>query len=510
MGEFKTRFMHPDDWAHTRIERGRHFNKEYAVTGYQRIGGQVANPLHPVCVFEDRLRETRRKIRKIYPGIRVSRHHVKMPYWNPQDTNLPNNYSFVETPERLTTTSITVAMVSHTQIQNADMGFHYDGQKLPTLRERIKDTSFQGLAGNLGYYMTKALIVKGRIPKAHNARYPEFPLPVILSYIGFYLFRDADTRKMYGSFQGAHPSAVGIRENGTVEIIPRLEIETYKVTLGGKEFLVNSINDPNAVDDVMLFTPGLWTPEISQQGENWLTYTPEIPIPDRVNVFVANEGNGSIPVEKVVKVWQGRAPIPSFGAVLSFAKGHLAEAKELIGQKVQVEPLGDTNFDDYVQIMGGFVPAVVEGQHIYCVDTVEQIRQRLHDHGNTISPIAECGKETRNFDPRIREPAGVLIQTKDQVGWVLFDGRHELSIGASVVDVAKILKMLEDDGTFDGKIKHAIFVDGGSAMKVYAVESDGASITLDLLNRVAAGSRNGPGDDPDGLNLYTLLKLSLK
>ncbi|MEE8389504.1 MAG: hypothetical protein V3S14_01735 [Anaerolineae bacterium] len=61
-----------------------------------------------------------------------------------------------------------------------------------------------------------------------------------------------------------------------------------------------------------------------------------------------------------------------------------------------------------------------------------------------------------------------------------------------------------------GKVKHAVFVDGGSAMKVYAVESDGTTTTLDLLNRVAAGSKNGPGADPDGLNLYTLLKLSLK
>jgi len=102
-----------------------------------------------------------------------------------------------------------------------------------------------------------------------------------------------------------------------------------------------------------------------------------------------------------------------------------------------------------------------------------------------------------------------LVQTKDQIGWVLFDGRHELSIGASVVDVAVILKMLEDDRVFDGKVKHAVFVDGGSAMKVYAVKSDDTVLTLDLLNRVAAGSRNGPGADPNGLNLYTLLKLSL-
>ena len=46
-------------------------------------------------------------------------------------------------------------------------------------------------------------------------------------------------------------------------------------------------------------------------------------------------------------------------------------------------------------------------------------------------------------------------------------------------------------------------------MKAYAIESDGENIALDLLNRVATGSRNGPGADPDGLNLYTLLKLSL-
>ena len=507
MGE--TRSMRPDDWGRVQIGRGRYFNAECAITGHQRADGQRGNHLHPVCVFEDRLRETHKKLREAYRGVRVSRYHVKMPYWDPQDPRLPNSYAFVSSPERLTTTSVTVVMASRAQIQNAEMGFYYDGQTLPTLRQRMANTSFRGLAGNLGYYMTEALIVKRRLPWAHNARYPEFPLPVTLSYIGFYLFQDADTGEVRGSFQGAHPAAVGIRENGVVEIIPRLEIEAYKVTLG-KEFLVNSINDPDAVDDVMLFTPGLWTQQISEQVENWQTYAPEIPIPNRINVFVANEGNGRVPVEKVVQVWEGRAPLPSFGAVLSFEKGYFgSKAEELIGQKVKVEPLGGTSFDDYVQIMGGFVPAVVEGQHVYCAETVEQVRQRLHDHGNGISPIAECGKESRNCDPRIREPAGMLVQTESQIGWVLFDGRHELSIGASVVDAANMLNMLENDGAFDGKVEHAVFVDGGSAMKAYAVESDGESVTLDLLNRVAAGSRNGPCADPDGLNLYTLLKLGL-
>jgi hypothetical protein len=40
--------------------------------------------------------------------------------------------------------------------------------------------------------------------------------------------------------------------------------------------------------------------------------------------------------------------------------------------------------------------------------------------------------------------AGVLVQTADRIGWVLFDRRHELSIGASVVDVAVILKALQE------------------------------------------------------------------
>jgi hypothetical protein len=98
------------------------------------------------------------------------------------------------------------------------------------------------------------------------------------------------------------------------------------------------------------------------------------------------------------------------------------------------------------------------------------------------------------------------MQTSDQIGWVLFDGRHELSIGASVVDVAVTLSKLDAVLT---RIEQAVFIDGGSAMKTYGIRSNGAAADLDLLNRVAAGSRNGPGMDDDGLNLYTLLTLGL-
>lgn len=505
--------MRPDDWKHVQIERGRYFNKEYPITGYERTDGEEGNPLHPVCVFEDRLQKIHQRFRETYRGISISCRHVRMPHWDPEGQNLPDNYSFVGAPERLTTTSITIVLVSRDQIQAAELGFYYDGATLSTLRERMKGVSFRGLVGNLGYFMTQDLIGE-KFPWSHNVRYPEFPLPITLSYLGFHLFKD-DGGEVFGSFQGAHPAAVGIRESGEVDVIPRLEIEKYRVTLWGKEFLINSINNPDAVDDVMLFTPGLWTPEVSKHADDCETYAPEIPFPDRVNVFIANEGNGRVPVEKVVKVWEGRSPLPSFGAILSFDRGYFeklfakVETFGYLNQRIKIEPLGGTNFSDYAQMLGGLVPVVVGGRHVYCVETVDQIRKSLRDYGNATSPIARCGRESRNFDLRIREPAGVLVQTDDRVGWVLFDGRHELSIGASVVDVAQILKLLEDDGAFGGKVRQAVFIDGGSAMKAYAVESDAATITLDLLNRVAAGSRNGPGADPDGLNLYTSLKLYL-
>jgi len=506
--------MDPRDWTCVQVERGRYFNTEGAITGYQRIDGHGGTALHPACVFEDRLRETLKELRKAYPRVHVSRHHVKMPYWDRDDPLLPQNYPLVAAPERLTTTSITVVLVPQHQINDVEMGFFFAGATLPTLRERLTGVPFRGLAGNLGYFMTPGLI-QTKFPWSHNVRYPDFPLAPIRSYIGFHLFRDQATGETYSSFQGAHPAAVGITQDQRVEIIPRLEVTKYRVTLWGETFDVASINEPAAPDKVMLFTPAYWSPEIDAHVENWETVAPEIPLPQRINLFIANEGNGWVPVEKVVKVWKGRAPLPSFGAVLSFDSAYFKErfvkpsSFRFLDHRLRIEPLEGTDLAGYVQIMGGFVPVVANGQHFYCVETFDQARQRLRDHGNATSPIAQCGRESRNFDLRIREPAGVFVQTADQIGWVLFDGRHELSIGASVIDVAQILKILQDDGVFQGKIRHAFFVDGGSAMKVYHIESDGTEIVLEPLNRIAPGSRNGPGADPDGLNLYTLLQLRL-
>jgi len=526
--------MRPSDWAEATIEKNRYFNREGPITGYERVGGQGDKPLHPACAFEfeDKLRETHRRFRETYAGVIAARYHVKTPYWTREDRTLPHHYAFVETPQRLTTTSVTVVMVPnhiHRSVREprgdkgASMGFYFNGDELPSLRERLarerrESVHFEGLAGNLGYYMTETLVARGRLPWAHNHRYPEtFHLSPIKSYIGFHLFEDQVSGAVYGSFQGAHPAAVSIRRDGRAEIIPRLQIAGYQVALWGQTFDVDAIDVPEPMGrDVALFTPGLLTQEVQGHSADWATYAPLIPAADeRVNVFIANEGDGAVPVEQVVKVWPGPAPLPSFGAVLSFDRGYFercfgnAAAFAHLGGRLQIRPYGDTDFERYAQMMGGLVPVVVDGEHVYCVETVDRVIQHLSHFGNATSPIAESGRETRNFDPHIREPAGVLVQTADRIGWVLFDGRHELSIGASVVDVAVILKALQEMGALGGEVRNGVFIDGGSAMKAYAIKCDAATITLDLLNRVAAGSRNGPGADPDGLNLYTLLRLGL-
>ena len=102
-------------------------------------------------------------------------------------------------------------------------------------------------------------------------------------------------------------------------------------------------------------------------------------------------------------------------------------------------------------MLGGFVPAVVNGEHVYAVETVGQLMHNLTHFGNATSPIAQAGRESQNFDPRIREPAGLLVQTASQIGWVFLDGRHELSLGASVADVGALLKKLETVGALNGE-----------------------------------------------------------
>ena len=527
--------MRPDDWMPAPIQPGQYSNPE-PLTGFRRrdgLGGNVLHPVHGDSGLETILAQRYAALRARYPGLCLERYAVRMPFWQGPGLPASEDYTLVDAPEPLVTTSVSALLVPKAQIQDAAMGFFFQGNRLPSLRERLQGTAFRGIAGNLGYFMTAGLI--GNEPGqakawAHNVRYPSFPLPTVLSYIGFHLARERATGEVYSSFLGAHPAVVGIRRDGSVDVLSQLEIARYEVTLGGQRFAVEAINDPHAVDqDVALFTPALRTIEVeryiaateacARAVDGWQRYTPMVPLTDageRMHIFVANRGDGQFPIEEVIAVWEGPAPVPSFGAILSFKRAYFESffghaeifRPHIVGTRVQIVPHGGTPFDDYVHMMGGFVPAVVDGEHILCVDTINQVLQNLSRYSSANSPIAQAAQESRNFDLYVREPAGVLIQTGEYIGWVLFDGRHALSIGASVVDVGAILHKLQAEAKLPA-IEQAVFVDGGSAMKVYHAIGDGRTVQLDLLNRVAAGSRNRAGADPDGLNLYTTLALRL-
>lgn len=515
MGEENNRYIDDADWEETPVTITPFLNGLCTPTGFKRKDGTIGNPLLPACIFEDVLIETFREIKREFPDLLLQRIHIKMPYIDSTTDRIPEIYKIIERPSNLKSTSATLALVPKKR-DNPELEYGYNRSELCSLKERLKDKNFNGLIGNLGYYMTENL-VEGVLDWTHNKRYSkEFHLKTIKSYLGFYLRKNRNGG-ITSSFAGGHPAAVAIDSNGKIQVIPEIKIGKYLVKINNVEFSVDNINlEKISNEDVILFNPGFRTGEVNKNIENWKKYAPTVPHVShkRVNLFISNEGNGKYPEERVVEIWtQGRAPIPSFGAVLSLKKEHyetLFGDDNLINKNVEIIPYGNLDFESYSQIFGGLIPAVIEGNHLYDVNTSSELIYNLDKFGNAVSPITQAGRETNNFSYYIREPAGVFIETENKVGWVMFDGRHELSIGASISDIGKILKKLECENYFHEKIKNAVFIDGGSAMKAYAVlKTDSHKSNLRLLNRAAAGARNGPGDDPDGLNFYSTLKIPM-
>ncbi len=519
MNNKKERYMNPEDWKEVKVKRIPHLNNLCVPIGYNRKDGVAGNTLLPACIFEDVLEEVFKRVRNDFSEAKLNRFHIMMPYWKPPTKVIPCLYDFVNRPSSLATTAATVLQLPN-KARNIRpvLEYGYNKNVLLSLLDRLKRNgdSFEGVIGNLGYYMTENL-VEGMLDWTHNKRYSkEYHLKTTKSFLGFYMRRDMESKEIYSSFNGAHPAAVAVAKTGEISILPNLNIQKYILRIAGKSFDVNDINPLSTEKkDVAVFTPGFWNKEVEKNIENWKNFAPMIPVDNdskRINLFITNEGNGKYPIERIVKKWIGNAPIPSFGAVLSFGESYyekLFGKKDLVNESVQIKPEGKTEFDKYEQIFGGFVPAVINGRHLYDVEEVQNLVNNLHMYGNACSPIAQAGRETNNFDPYIREPAGILFQTKDSIGWLMFDGRHELSIGVSVADVGKIVRKMEQVNVFGGKIINAIFIDGGSAMKAYAVKRNDNELNLDLLNRAAAGARNGPGHDPDGLNFYSLLKINM-
>ncbi|NOJ21517.1 hypothetical protein [Vibrio coralliilyticus] len=510
-----------EHWKTQTIAPGAYFNPN-TLTGFKMAQGPLGNPLHPNTepTFEADLSELFESTQQSQPEIELKRVHFQMPAINPESLPGPQDYTQVEEPKPLSTTSVTLAWVKQEQLKQTSIGYHFEGNQLANLRDRLAESkAFRGLVGNLGYFMTKELNVGDHI-WSHSRRYPasEHQLPERLAYLGFYYFGDAKGQVENAGFQSAHSAGIGVKHSGEVKILPVIQCHAYDLTIAGQTMKVENINpELDKVDqhDIALFNVNF---PLSHKGP-LVEFSPMLPLEDRVNVFVSNQGDGKRPHEHVVKVWRGECPLPSFGVVLSI-KSCLFDSLYPHGLEtntpVSVTPYSHhCDFAEYAQILAGLVPSVIGGESIVptgAAFTAQQAEQALDEVANTDAPLSRTGKETNNFDAIIREPGGLFIETENHVGYLLFDGRHEMSVGVNIVDVANLVSRLSqsDIDLFDGEtIRNAISIDGGSAMKAYAVNVGNGTVSMDILNRVAAGSRNAPGNDTQGLNLYSTVVMEL-
>ncbi|WP_241033784.1 hypothetical protein [Vibrio maerlii] len=504
------------------IVAGRYFNPQ-PVTGYQMKSGPLGNPLHENLDtdFEQKLAERFSKVVGEKTTLGVKRLHMQMPQIDPSALPSSSDYQPVEAPESLATTSMSLVWLKQEDVKSARIGYHFKDNTLADLKDRLaEEIQLNGIIGNLGYFMTKELNVGDHI-WSHKLRYPnpDHQLPEILSYLGFYYFADENGEVETAGFPTAHDSAVAVDLDGKVHVLPSVTCNRFDIDINNSPFHVDCLN-PSLEDvahrDVALFNVNF---PMTHQG-HLVEFAPMLQLENRINVFVANRGNGVKPEEEVVKIWQGECPLPSFGSLLSFKReafDRLFPQGLQVGDRVNVKPYAnEIDLSKFKQVLGGLVPSVIDGQPIVPTGnevTAEQAEHALDRVANTDSPLARSGKETNNFDALIREPSGLFIQTDNHIGYLLFDGRHEMSIGANIVDVANLLKRVteSDIDLFEGETLHnAIAIDGGSAMKVYAATVDGVNEPkMDILNRVAAGGRNSPGDDPQGLNLYSTVILEV-
>lgn len=526
----KAQKMNREQWNPMTIVAGRYFNEE-AVVGYEMKQGPLGNPLHSNTdgEFEHDLNTCFEHVKQQQPSIELKRMHFQMPVMNSDALPAFDEYQPLDAPVSLSSTSISLAWVKQDNVKSSRVGYHFQGNQLADLRDRLaQGKHYKGLVGNLGYFMTKELNVGDHI-WSHRRRFPnpDHQLPEMLSYLGFYYFGDKNGNVETAGFQSAHNAGVGITHDGEIHVLPSITCHQYDIRLNGTSFTINSLNpdlEMLAELDIALFDVNY---PMTHQGHP-VEFSPMLPLDGRVNLFICNQGDGERPYEEVAKIWNGACPLPSFGVLISLSDDHF---KSLfphgikVGDAVHVQPYSkECNFSHYAQILGGLVPSIVNGKSIVPTGhdvTAAQAEQALNRVANTDAPLARTGKETNNFDALIREPSGLFIETDNHVGYLLFDGRHEMSIGANIVDVANLVQRLSepDIDFFDGEsIKNAIAIDGGSAMKAYAVDiqsGDAAvelgtnEVTMDILNRVAAGGRNAPGNDPQGLNLYSTVVMEL-
>lgn len=554
-----------NQWQKVKIEKGRYRNKQELV-GYQETNPYYkAKKLYPALpetkgLFEQVLTNLQ-LVSESCPAVQTGYKIFKLPQHR-FDGVTEQDYQIVDRLESLKTTLVTYVVIpknpngpNRPNPPNSSIHYYYTPGKKTTLAEIVKRTSGvsrsespdvkekssalnrDALYSNFGFYLTSNLIggpsAPHPVPWAHNTRYPQkFHLPSNLyPFLGFYYISPPkdpnspnDPNSLSATFQGFNRSLVGITHSGQLEIIPSLPISSYEVHFDKDTKPAVKIIDPpdfpNLPNSPILLTPNLSTPEIEKlkakieqsywMDDSWQKFAPYVG-ESRSNLFITNKGNGHHPEDYITAVWEGRCSLPAFGAVLSLSKEHFNKLfgstksfkETFLNKKVFIIP-HSSNLEPrtYNQIYGSFAPLVLNGEYLFDVDR-DSIMHRLRQYGNFTSPLEMLGQETKTLAPFIREPKNVLFETENFFGNILFSGRYELSIGASLIDLTHITSLLVKSLALNKELKHALVLDSGSAARVVFARNG----KLHPLNIVAPGARNAIGD-PSG-NFYSGLRIVL-
>lgn len=428
-------------------------------------------------------------------GGQIFSGHIKLN----SDRSLSRNSAFLlDRPERLATTFVSGFLIPTKKILDSSVGFFPSGGKIPALKKVVAAQKGTWLFTNLGYFLTKRLIVaekNGGLDYSHNSRFPadQYLDPKDNSYLGGYLLRQ---RGQEIAFPPPYSTGgVGITSEGRPVLIENVKLAGGTLSLAGKKirWTAKDVN-PAVVGlrPLALYTPGFATPDTEKaiKSGDWKNYKTIIG-DGRVNVVVVNRGTGEYPVAKVAYVVDGALGQPASGLVLSFAKEFFARQFKKSPQGAKIAFDCDPWFapklwQQLTTFYEGLMPLNPEGPQ---------------EFGPWLHPHSALTQETYIPNFKRREPRIALVQTKSGFGAVAFSGRYEFSLGISFAEMAGVITSLFQKMAPQEKIEKIMSLDGGSGAKLCLIENGKAY----ALNWVAPGPRN-PLGDPQG-NTYSGLSM---
>lgn len=449
------------------------------------------DPLFQPEAVETALKEVR-KILKKSKGL-VFQGHIPL---QPDRETDPENISVLLKPRPLKTTFVSGFLFPKSSIQESRIGFYPHQGSTPLLAEITQDMQGVWLATNLGYFLTKRLIVtekEGGLSYSHNSRHPaeEHLQPGDNAYLGGFFLRNAD------SFEGYPPhfetAGCGVLRSGKPVVIDKVTLRGGVCHLDDLALKWNTeaVNPSDSTGKpVVLYTPSFRTPATAKaiQKDQWREYR-SILGNERINIVIINAGTGIHPRPKIAYVRDGSLLQPAGGIVLSLDRSWKNKIPAGTSVRFEFEPWFDEKtWGNLACFYEGLMPLPAEGE--------PDFEAWLHPH-------ACLTQETYVPNHCRREPRAVLVQTPRYFGAFCFSGRYEYSIGVSLKEMGPLVRHFVRKMKPGEEIEKIVSLDGGSGAKLCLVQSG----NVKPLSWVAPGTRNRLGD-PNG-NTYSCLMLNI-